>query len=121
MGVEEFDQLGEVGERAGQSVDLVDDFLLCWCPVVRRHPPVCGPELACRPRPTSRWYLEQMVAIIAGEQFWLWCTIDEEGEVLDQRPDMARNATSFTRPVMAIREAPSRFDAAPGKGSPLLE
>jgi transposase-like protein len=25
-----------------------------------------------------------MVAIIAGEQFWLWCTIDEEGEVLDQ-------------------------------------
>src|ERR1700733_9863203 len=26
MGVEQFDQLGEVGERAGQSVDLVDDY-----------------------------------------------------------------------------------------------
>jgi hypothetical protein len=26
MGVEEFDQLGEVGERAGQPVDLVDDY-----------------------------------------------------------------------------------------------
>ena len=25
MGVEEFDQLGEVGERAGQPVDLVDN------------------------------------------------------------------------------------------------
>jgi hypothetical protein len=25
IGVEEFDQLGEVGERAGQPVDLVDD------------------------------------------------------------------------------------------------
>ena len=25
MGVEELDQLGEVGERAGQSVDLIDD------------------------------------------------------------------------------------------------
>ena len=25
MGVEQFDQLGEVGERAGQPVDLVDN------------------------------------------------------------------------------------------------
>jgi hypothetical protein len=62
MGVEEFDQLGEVGERAGQSVDLVDDFLLCWCPVVPTSaifPLAAGNLLAARARlrgsTLSRW------------------------------------------------------------------
>jgi hypothetical protein len=40
-----------------------------------------------------------MVAIIAGEQFWLWCTIDEEGEVLDQlaqrRPQQGHRTANF--------------------------
>jgi transposase-like protein len=36
-----------------------------------------------RPRPTSRWHLDEMAVMIAGRQFWLWRAVDEEGEVLD--------------------------------------
>ena len=36
-----------------------------------------------RPRPTSRWHVDEMAVIIAGKQFWLWRAIDDEGEVLD--------------------------------------
>ena len=36
-----------------------------------------------RPRPTSRWHLDEMAVVIAGRQFWLWRAVDDEGEVLD--------------------------------------
>ena len=36
-----------------------------------------------RPRPSSRSHLAEMAVIIAGEEFWFWRTVDDEGEVLD--------------------------------------
>jgi transposase-like protein len=46
--------------------------------------PLFAQELARRrPRPSSRWHLDEMAVIIAGEQFWLWRAVDDEGEVLD--------------------------------------
>ena len=36
-----------------------------------------------RPRPTSRWHLDEIAVVIAGRQFWLWRAVDDEGEVLD--------------------------------------
>ena len=36
-----------------------------------------------RPRPTSRWHLDEMAVTIAGRPFWLWRAVDDEGEVLD--------------------------------------
>src|SRR3974377_1032059 len=36
-----------------------------------------------RPRPTTRWHLDEMAVIISGRQFWLWRAVDDEGEVLD--------------------------------------
>src|SRR5271156_1757068 len=36
-----------------------------------------------RPRPTSRWHLDEMAVMITGRQFWLWRAVDDEGEVLD--------------------------------------
>ena len=36
-----------------------------------------------RPRPTSRWHLDEMAVMIAGQQFWLWRAVDHEGEVLE--------------------------------------
>jgi DDE domain len=34
-----------------------------------------------RPRPTSRWHLDEMALMIAGRQFWLWRAVDDEGEL----------------------------------------
>ena len=36
-----------------------------------------------RPRPGSRWHLDEMVVRIGGEQMYLWRAVDHEGEVLD--------------------------------------
>src|ERR1700682_5154145 len=36
-----------------------------------------------RPRPTARWHLDEMAVMIAGQRFWLWRAVDDEGEVLD--------------------------------------
>ena len=55
---------------------------------VRRWVNKFGPRFARelrnrRPKPTSRWRLDEMVASIAGRHFWLWRAVDDEGEVLD--------------------------------------
>ncbi len=36
-----------------------------------------------RPRPTSRWHLDEMAVSITGNRYWLWRAVDSEGEVLD--------------------------------------
>jgi transposase-like protein len=58
------------------------------CETVRRGVLKFGPLFARelrrrRPRPTSRWHLDEMALMIAGTQFWLWRAVDDEGEVLD--------------------------------------
>src|SRR3989337_2046091 len=40
----------------------------------------CGPG---RPRPSSQWHLDEMVAVIGGRRVYLWRAVDHEGEVLD--------------------------------------
>ncbi len=36
-----------------------------------------------RPRPSSRWHLDEMVVRIGGKRMYLWRAVDDEGEVLD--------------------------------------
>ena len=55
---------------------------------VRRWVLKFGPGIArklrrCRPRPSDRWYLDEMVVPIAGKRMYLWRAVDHEGEVLD--------------------------------------
>src|SRR5687767_2964710 len=38
---------------------------------------------ARRPRPSSQWHLDEMVAVIGGRRLYLWRAVDDEGEVLD--------------------------------------
>jgi transposase-like protein len=37
----------------------------------------------CRPRPSDRWHLDEMVVRIAGKHMYLWRAVDHEGEVLE--------------------------------------
>jgi transposase-like protein len=61
--------------------------------VLKFGPLFAGELRRQRPRPTTRWHLDEMVVRIAGRQFWLWRAVDDEGEVLDllvqRRRDMA--------------------------------
>jgi transposase-like protein len=66
---------------AGRVVDLSYETVRRW---VLKFGPVFAQELRRRrPRPTSRWHLDEMAVVIAGRQFWLWRAVDDEGEVLD--------------------------------------
>jgi putative transposase len=55
---------------------------------VRRWVLKFGPAFARRlrqrrPKPSSRWHLDEMAVRIAGKQMYLWRAVDDEGEVLD--------------------------------------
>jgi transposase-like protein len=44
-----------------------------------------------RPRPSSRWHLDEMVVRIGGKRMYLWRAVDDEGEVLDVLVQRRRN------------------------------
>ena len=47
-----------------------------------------------RPRPTTRWHLDEMVVKIRGRRMLLWRAVDDEGEVLDVLVQKRRNKTA---------------------------
>lgn len=47
-----------------------------------------GPVIAAnlrrqRPTPSNHWHLDEMLVVIGGRHYWLWRSVDNEGEVLD--------------------------------------
>ena len=61
-----------------------------------------GPVIArrlsqCRPRPSNRWHLDEMVVRIAGIRMYLWRAVDHEGEVLDMLVQRRRDTRSALR------------------------
>ena len=64
---------------------------------VRRWVMKFGPAIARRLRqrrlrPSNRWHLDEMVVRIAGERMYLWCAVDNEGEVLDMLVQRRRDS-----------------------------
>jgi len=55
-----------------------------------------------RPRPSSRWHLDEMVVFIAGKRMYLWRAVDDEGEILDILVQRRRNATAARRLMRAL-------------------
>ena len=66
---------------AERGLDVSYETVQRW---VLKFGPLFARELRCRrPRPSSRWHLDEMAVLIGGRQFWLWRAVDNEGEVLD--------------------------------------
>ena len=42
----------------------------------------CLPENFVDARPTPRWHPDEMAVMIAGQRFWLWRAVHDEGQVL---------------------------------------
>src|SRR5436309_9153513 len=69
---------------------------------VRRWVLKFGPGIArklrrCRPRPSDRWHLDEMVVRIAGKRMYLWRAVDHEGEVLDMLVQRRRDTRAALR------------------------
>ncbi len=51
---------------------------------VLKFGPIIAKNLrAIRPKPHSRWHLDEMIVSIAGRQMYMWRAVDSEGEVLE--------------------------------------
>src|SRR5207237_10800141 len=69
---------------------------------VRRWVLKFGPGIArklrrCRPCPSDRWHLDEMVVGIAGKRMYLWRAVDHEGEVLDMLVQRRRDMQAALR------------------------
>jgi hypothetical protein len=66
---------------AERGLDIIYETVRSW--VLKFGPLIARRLRRCRPRPSDRWHLDEMVVRIAGERMYLWRAVDHEGEVLD--------------------------------------
>jgi putative transposase len=81
--------------------DLGRESVRSW--VLKFGPAIARNLRRCRPRPSDRWHLDEMVVRIAGEHMYLWRTVDHEGEVLEilvQRRRDKRAAVKLMRTLL---------------------
>src|SRR6266446_5074751 len=84
-----------------RGLDISYETVRCW--VLKFGPVIARRLRRCRPRPSNRWYLDEMVVRIAGERMYLWRAVDCEGEVLDilvQRRRDTRAALRLMRKLL---------------------
>src|SRR6201992_1234698 len=83
------DLLAERG--LGISYETVRSWVLKFGPVIARR------LRRCRPRPSNRWHLDEMVVRIDGKGMYLWRAVDHEGEVLDMLVQQRRDTRAALR------------------------
>jgi putative transposase len=66
---------------AERGLDLSYESVRSW--VLKFGPAIARRLRRCRPRPSDRWHLNEMVVRIAGQHMYLWRVVDHEGEVLE--------------------------------------
>ena len=74
--------LREVEELLAQrGIDVSYETIRCW---TKKFGPLIARRLKkCRPVPSPRWHLDEMVCWIGGKRMYLWRAVDDQGEVLD--------------------------------------
>src|SRR4051812_13503217 len=66
---------------AERGLDISYESIRSW--VLKFGPMIARNLRRCRPRPSDRWHLDEMVVRIAGKHMYLWRAVDDEGEVLE--------------------------------------
>jgi putative transposase len=66
---------------AERGLDISYESIRSW--VLKFGPTIACNLRRCRPRPSDRWHLDEMVVRIAGKHMYLWRAVDHEGEVLE--------------------------------------
>jgi putative transposase len=94
---------------AERGLDVSYETVRRW---VLKFGPLFARELhRRRPRPTSQWHFDEMAVTIAGQQFWLWRAVDDEGEVLDLLVQRGRDKAAA---VKLMRKLLKKQGFAPG-------
>jgi transposase-like protein len=115
---------GDVEELlAERGLDISYETVRCW--VLKFGPVIARRLRRCRPRPSNRWHLDEMVVRIAGERMYLWRAVDHEGEVLDSgrrgngRAVPFRDASSVVASPVAPRHNTIFCDVPSQLGRPI--
>src|SRR4051812_13930638 len=66
---------------AERGLDISYESVRSW--VLKFGPAIARALRGCRPQPSDRWHLDEMVVRIAGRHMYLWRAVDHEGEVLE--------------------------------------
>src|SRR3984893_5210574 len=66
---------------AERGLDLSYESVRSW--VLKFGPAIARALRRCRPRPSDRWHLDEMVVRIAGKHMYLWRAVDDERELLE--------------------------------------
>jgi len=80
---------------AERGLDISYETVRCW--VLKFGPVIARRLRRCRPRPSNRWHLDEMVVRIAGERMYLWRAVDHEGEILDMLVQRRRDSRAALR------------------------
>ena len=85
---------------AERGLDISYETVRRW---VLKFGPLFARELRRRrPRPTSRWHLDEMAVTIAGRQFWR--AVDDEGEVHDLLVQRRRDKAAAVKLMRKLLE-----------------
>jgi transposase-like protein len=80
---------------AERDLDVSYETVRRW---VLKFGPLFARELRRgRPRPTARRHLDEIVVMIADRRFWLWRSVDHEGEVLDPLVQPSRDKAATVK------------------------
>src|SRR3982074_928747 len=80
---------------AERGLDTSYESVRSW--VLKFGPAIARALRRCRPRPSDRWHLDEMVVRIAGKHMYLWRAVDHEGEVLDMLVQRRRDKRAAVR------------------------
>lgn len=93
---------------AERGIDVTYETIRCW--VHRFGPQISAKIRAGRPRPTSKWHLDEMFVSVSGRQMYLWRAIDDEGEVLEVLVTARRDKRAAIR---FLRKLLKKYQLAP--------
>src|ERR1700742_4624392 len=80
---------------ADRGLDISYETVRYW--VLKFGPVIARRLRRCRPRPSNRWHLDEMVVRIGGKRMYLWRAVDHEGEVLDMLVQRRRDTQAALR------------------------
>jgi len=80
---------------AERGLDISYESVRSW--VLKFGPAIARGLRRCRPRPSDRWHLDEMVVRIAGKRMYLWRAVDHEGEVLEILVQRRRDRSAAVR------------------------
>src|SRR5216684_2199197 len=80
---------------AERGIEVTHETIRQWG--IQFGPVIARDLRSRRPRPHSRWHMDEMFVSIGGKRMYLWRAVDHEGEVLDCLVQSRRNKRAATK------------------------